>query len=218
MTGFWGDTRKIEKLILNHTEKVEVCLEKFTKTIELYIEQGETEQVQTLTVDVHRLETEADNIRRDIIHLLIEESYLFPNTRRDFLNLLELIDKVADYSEAVLDYIFLQAMDLSEIGKQKLQKILDLTLRQYGLLKKAVGFLFKDIDQAYKLVAEIDKLESEVDTIERLLISRLSKERNDLDIGTKILYRDFLNMIANISDKIEDAGDEIEIIIAMRKV
>ncbi|PTV92444.1 uncharacterized protein DUF47 [Halanaerobium saccharolyticum] len=66
-------------------------------------------------------------------------------------------------------------------------------------------------------MAEIDNLESEVDIIERLLISRLSK-RDDLDYGLKILYRDFITMIANISDKIEDAGDEIEIIIALRKV
>ncbi|WP_108142998.1 DUF47 family protein [Halanaerobium saccharolyticum] len=73
------------------------------------------------------------------------------------------------------------------------------------------------MDESFKLVAEIDNLESEVDIIERLLISRLSK-RDDLDYGLKILYRDFITMIANISDKIEDAGDEIEIIIALRKV
>ena len=171
-----------------------------------------------LSEQVHSLETEADNIRREIIHLLIGKSFLLPNTRRDFLSLLEYIDKVADYSEAITDYIFLQDMDISSIGKSKLEEIFIITEKQFKLLQRAVGFLFKDINRAFELVLEIDQLESEVDVIERLLISRLTKERPDLDLCTKILYRDFINMVANISDKIEDAGDEIEIIIAMRKV
>ncbi len=113
---------------------------------------------------------------------------------------------------------FLQDMDITEIGLQKLTDILDLTNKQFALLTKAVKSLFENMDQTFQLVIEIDKIESEIDNLERALISRLSRERDDLDLCMKILYRDFLNMLANISDKIEDAGDEIEIIIAMRKV
>lgn len=217
MVGLWGDTKKIEELYLKHTSMVNDCLLKFKKTIEIYIEEGETDQVTTLAEQVHKLETDADTIRRDIIHLMINKSYLMPNTRRDFLTLLEFIDKVADFSEAVLDYLLLQSMDITDIGKKKLKEMLLLTVEQFELLKKSVSYLFSDIDKAFELVVEIDRLESEVDKIERLLITRLSN-RDDLDWSLKILYRDFLTMIANISDKIEDAGDEIEIIVAMRKI
>lgn len=217
MPGLWADTHKIEKLYLEHSSKVKECLFSFKKTIELFIEEGETEEVKRLTQQVHDLETDADTIRRKIIHSMIKEGFLLPNTRRDFLTLLEYIDKVADYSEGALDYVILQSMDITEISKDKLKELLELTIKQYDLLEKAVELLFKNIDESFKLVAEIDNLESEVDIIERLLISRLSK-RDDLDYGLKILYRDFITMIANISDKIEDAGDEIEIIVALRKV
>ncbi|MCG8513063.1 MAG: TIGR00153 family protein [Halanaerobiales bacterium] len=218
MPSIWSDTNKVEELFLKHTDKVKECLDVFFDLIKMYIEQGKSKQVLELSEQVHSLETEADNIRREIIHLLIGKSFLLPNTRRDFLSLLECIDKVADYSEAITDYIFLQDMDISSIGKSKLEEIFIITEKQFKLLQRAVGFLFKDINRAFELVLEIDQLESEVDVIERLLISRLTKERPDLDLCTKILYRDFINMVANISDKIEDAGDEIEIIIAMRKV
>ncbi len=218
MPSIWSDTNKVEELFLKHTDKVKECLDVFFDLIKMYIEQGKSKQVLELSEQVHSLETEADNIRREIIHLLIGKSFLLPNTRRDFLSLLEYIDKVADYSEAITDYIFLQDMDISSIGKSKLEEIFIITEKQFKLLQRAVGFLFKDINRAFELVLEIDQLESEVDVIERLLISRLTKERPDLDLCTKILYRDFINMVANISDKIEDAGDEIEIIIAMRKV
>lgn len=218
MPSIWSGTNKVEELFLKHTDKVKECLDVFFDLIKMYIEQGKSKQVLELSEQVHSLETEADNIRREIIHLLIGKSFLLPNTRRDFLSLLEYIDKVADYSEAITDYIFLQDMDISSIGKSKLEEIFNITEKQFKLLQRAVGFLFKDINRAFELVLEIDQLESEVDVIERLLISRLTKERPDLDLCTKILYRDFINMVANISDKIEDAGDEIEIIIAMRKV
>lgn len=214
----WKNNDKVEELFSKHLSRVRECLSVFTETIKQYIENGETDEVKEKTEKVHKLETEADNIRREIIHLLIEESYLLPHTRRDFLALLENIDKVADYAEAILDYIFLQAMDITEIGLQKMEEVLDLTSKQFDLLIEAVKSLFKDMDQAFQLVIEIDKIESQIDELERALISRLSKERDDLDLCVKILYRDFLNMLANISDKIEDAGDEIEIIIAMRKV
>ncbi len=218
MPSIWSDTNKVEELFLKHTDKVKECLDVFFDLIKMYIEQGKSKQVLGLSEQVHSLETEADDIRREIIHLLIGKSFLLPNTRRDFLSLLEYIDKVADYSEAITDYIFLQDMDISSIGKSKLEEIFIITEKQFKLLQRAVGFLFKDINRAFELVLEIDQLESEVDVIERLLISRLTKERPDLDLCTKILYRDFINMVANISDKIEDAGDEIEIIIALRKV
>ncbi|MFW5998796.1 MAG: DUF47 domain-containing protein [Halanaerobiaceae bacterium] len=215
---FWKDNNKVQDLYFKHLEKVDECLAVFTETIKLYINNGETEEVNSMAIKVHKLETEADTTRREIIHLLIEKSYLLPNTRKDFLSLLEDIDKVADFSEAVLDYILLQDMDITNIGKQKIEELLELTKKQFDLLKKAVKYLFEDIEKAFSLVIEIDKLESDVDNIERNLISRLSKQRDDLDLSLKILYRDFITMVANISDMIEDAGDEIEIIIALRKV
>ena len=217
MVGFWGDTDKIVELFEEHENTVESCLNKFVKTIELYIEKGGSQEVKSLSKEVHTLETEADKIRRKIIKLLIKEKYLLPNTRRDFLNLLEYLDKVADYAEGALDYVILQDMDISQIGKNHLSDVLEMTVRQYKLLKKAVKLLFENIDEAYEYVAEIEKIESQIDDIERILISRISK-RDELSYGLKSLYRDFVTMIANISDVIEDAGDEIELIIALRKI
>lgn len=217
MAGFWGDTDKIVDLFEEHEETVQSCLEKFIKTIELYIDEGGSEKVKNLSTEVHELETKADEIRRKIIKLLIKEKFLLPNTRRDFLNLLEYLDKVADYAEAALDYVILQDMDISEIGKNYLSDVLAMTLEQYNLLKKAVRLLFENIDDAYEYVTKIEEIESQIDDIERILISRISK-RDELSYGLKGLYRDFVTMIANISDVIEDAGDEIELIIAMRKI
>ena len=217
MPNFWGDTKKIEELYKDHYNKVENCVSKFIEVIKLYVENGDTERVRNLSKNVHKLESNADDIRRKIIKLLVKEKYLLPNTRRDFLTLLEYIDKIADYTEAALDYVILQSMDVSEIGRDKLFEMLDLTLKQYMLLEDAIDYLFEDMEDAYDLVAEVEQIESEIDDIERLLISRVS-DRDDLNYGLKALYRDFITMIGNISDIVEDTGDEIELIIAMRKV
>ncbi len=217
MAGLWSNTSQIKELFKQHTSKVEVCLSVFIEGVIEYIQTGNKKRLTVVADDIHNLESEADKIRRKVVHLLIDDGYLLPNTRRDFLTLLEDIDKVADYSEAVVDYISLQDFNISSHDKNRIIEMLNITKKQYKLLAEAVTMLFDDIDEAFKLVVDVDKLESEVDKLERDLITRFTSREN-IETAVKLLYRDFIIMLANISDKIEDAGDQIEIIVAVRGI
>ncbi len=217
MKDLLGDSEQLIELYNEHSHTVRSCLKSYVKAMKLYIAQGYTEEVSAMRDEVQKLETEADEVRRKIVRLLIEKRFLIPNTRRDFLNLLKFTDKVADYSESSLDYVVLQSMDITEVGQQKLLEILEITERQFEMLEKAIGYVFDDNQRAFELVNEIGSLESQIDNLERELIDRLSR-REDLSFGLKSLYRDFLTMMANISDIIEDAADEIELIIALKRL
>ncbi len=217
MKDLLGESEQLIKLYNKHSKTVRSCLKCYIKAMKLYIEEGYTAEVSKMQDEVKELETEADAIRRKIVRLLIEKRFLIPNTRRDFLNLLKFTDKVADYSESSLDYVLLQSMEISETGKDMLREILEITELQFATLEKAIGNVFNDNEKAFELVNQIEKYESQIDNLERELVERLSA-RDDLSFGLKSLYRDYLTMMANISDIIEDAADEIELIIALKRL
>ncbi|MFN2363889.1 MAG: DUF47 domain-containing protein [Halarsenatibacteraceae bacterium] len=217
MNGIVKKTGELAELYNKHALKVLDCLKEFDKALNLYLEEGTSDEFKEFAQNVDTLESEADDLRREIVHLLIEKRFLVPNTRRDFMNLLKFTDKAADYAEGTLDFIILKSMDITDEGKTKIKKIIELTIEQYNLLVEAIEYVFKDIHQAFSYVEKIADLESDVDLIETELINMLA-EREDLSFALKILYRDFLTRLTDISDIIEDAADEIELIVALRRV
>ncbi len=217
MEDLLGEEREFIDLYQEHTGLVKECLNSFVKAMKEYIDSGLNENSRKFIDEVNRLESEADDVRRDIIRLLIDKRFLLSNTRRDFLTLLEYTDKVADFSEGTLDYLIVESMDISREGKEKLFNIMEITLEMFSLLEEAISQVFQNYQKALDNVEEIEKLESKVDGLERELIERLAA-RDDLSPGSKALYRDFLVMLADLSDIIENAGDEIEVIVALRRL
>ncbi|MGM0415236.1 MAG: DUF47 domain-containing protein [Bacillota bacterium] len=217
MNGIVKKTGELAELYNKHALKVLDSLKEFDKAINIYLDEGTSDDFKEYAQKVHNLESEADDLRREIVQLLIEKRFLVPNTRRDFMNLLKFTDKAADYAEGTLDFIILKSMNVTDEGKAKIKNIIDLTIEQYYLLIEAIKFVFKDIHQAFTYVPKIADLESEIDHIENQLINMLS-ERDDLSFALKVLYRDFLTRLTDISDIIEDAADEIELIVALRRV
>ncbi len=217
MEDLMGEEQELIELYQKHSRLVRECLNSFAEAMKLYIDKGLSEEAQKFMDEVNSYESEADEIRREIIRLLIDKRFLLSNTRRDFLTLLEYTDKVADFSESTLDYIVLKSMDLSTVGENKLKKIVDITINMFNQLEKAIDLIFKDYKEALAKVENIEKMESDIDGLEKTLIQRLS-ERDDLTPGQKALYKDFLIMLSDLSDIIEDAGDEIEVIVALRRL
>ncbi|MGM0420410.1 MAG: DUF47 domain-containing protein [Bacillota bacterium] len=217
MSGIINQTGDLARLYKKHAQVVAETLKEYKDALIIYIDQGNTQEVKDISEKVHNLESEADELRRRIIRLLIEKRYLVPNTRRDFIHLLKLTDKAADKAESTLDFIILESMNVSPEGRKMIENILDLTITQFDKLVTALDYVFTDIHQAFTYVYQICDLESEIDQIESNLINLLA-EREDISFGLKVLYRDFLSMITNVSDIIEDAADQIELIVALRKV
>lgn len=217
MEDLMGEERELIDLYREHTQLVRDCLESFCEAFESFLEEGMTADTRELIEGVNESESEADRVRREIIKLLIEKRFLLSNTRRDFLTLLEYTDKVADYSESTLDYLMLESVEISGEDRKDLINIMKITADMFEYLQEAVDLVFRDYELALERVAEIEKMESDIDTLEKKLIERFSNREN-LKPGEKALYRDILIMITDLSDIIEDAGDEIEVIVALRRL
>jgi predicted phosphate transport protein (TIGR00153 family) len=79
-----------------------------------------------------------------------------------------------------------------------------------------VSRLFTDFTNATVAVGKIDELESEADLAENMLIEHIFS--SDMDGFNKILLRDLVQHIAAISDRAENVGDRIRLIVAKRSI
>ncbi|HDY65678.1 MAG TPA: DUF47 family protein [Phycisphaerae bacterium] len=76
--------------------------------------------------------------------------------------------------------------------------------------------LFTDYTNATVAIGKIDELESDGDTIEGKLIEKIFT--SNMDGFEKILLRDLVKQISQISDRAENVGDRIRIIVAKRSI
>ena len=164
---------------------------------------------------VHHAESEADQYRREIVNKLLQGT-LMPNTREDLLKLIENIDDIADDAEKVMDLTLFIALDLSKLNEEQIKEMTSQIKRQYKILKKAVSKLFQDMHQALAQAAQLENIESLVDDQEEKIIREIGSN-DKLDLAEKISYQNTIIKISDLADTIENAGDIIEIIVAIRR-
>jgi len=210
----WGNYRRVEELFEKFAEEVGQALSYSFDALKEYIDNGETDRALELSKYAHQAESTADDLRRDIINQLVKGS-LMPNTRADMMNLLEFMDDVADESEDLLDHFIWLSLDLTEVDKHSMDNMMEKILEQYNLLAKAVKLLFSDMSDIVSLTNQIENIESQVDDIEEAMIRKLAR-REDIGLAEKLVYKDFLHKTSSLANIIENAANQLEVIVAVR--
>lgn len=208
-------TGKIEKEVKNminqHIALVEQCLIDLNKMLDsACYKKGECPEY---TIRIHNNETAADHLRRDILKK-IEKGAFLPNLRGELLKLIEIIDDVANRSETVGDYYVLYQPIFTDEEAKTLVKIGEMTQEAFDMLKEAYAHLFKDFDKTVEKCTEIEEMEEHIDKIEWDLRKGIFKGK---DLAMNILKKDYVILLCDISDKIEDASDMLEIMVVRRR-
>ena len=204
--------KEVNELILKHLEKVDGCLKIALKAVEEYLS-ANIEEAKSLAIKVDQIETETDDIRREIISKLYSGAYL-PLLREDILHLVQHVDKIADGAEACCDFFLDQRPDIPEEMKSGFLKIMENSISCFTPLKEAIGSFFMgkiDIKAIREKTKEVGIIESDVDKEEWDLTRDIFKA--GLDYGHKIHLKLCLESIVEVSDRAEDTADELEIII-----
>ncbi len=212
---FWGGLKQIEELIHQFSDAVGDCLTCSFEALQLYLKEGETSQVVSACETSHKMESAADKIRREIIDLLLSGSML-PNARADMMNLLECMDNIADDAEDLVDFLILPHLEMEKLNQVLLGQMLEKITEQYNVLKEAVKALFEDSSLLLQLTRELEEIDSDVDKMEKQLIHELADIKS-FTLSEKVIYRDFVKRIADISNTIENAGDQLEVVVAVRQ-
>jgi len=201
-------------LIREHLERTEICLNEMKKAFDAYLA-GKKEEARDFSLQVDKAESEADNLRREIAKGLFEGAFL-PLLREDFLNFVEGVDKIADEAESCCDLIMLETPDIPEDLKFFFAEIVKDSIVPFQPLKEGFTHLFEDFSLTLEKVQEVNIKEAEVDQKEEDLTRKIFS--GDLELARKILLKQLVIKICDISDRAEDASDKLEILAIKRRI
>lgn len=207
---FFKKEREVIELLLQHVDTVENCIQTAIKTLQAYL-QGDIKNAKTLARETDRIEGEADLIRHDIRDKLYSGAYM-PLLREDIYKLVEGMDKVANAGESCCDFFLNQRPVIPDACKQH---FLVAVQESFGIimpLKHAVVCFVKGvcpIEVTRQHSKEVGLKESSLDSIEWDLTKEIFS--SDLEYGHKIHLKLCLDSIVRVSDRAENAADQLEL-------
>jgi predicted phosphate transport protein (TIGR00153 family) len=212
---FISKQKKVESSLAEYREKVSTCLEVFENSILEYLETSDKSSLEKNCVEIHKAESQADDIRREI-EVMMYSKALFPESRGDILVLLETMDRVPNQAEATIHMISNQQIGIPEQFHAQIIELVSVCVRCSMAMLESSAKLFTDFTTATITLGKVDELESEADHIEEAIIKQIFK--SDIDGFEKIMLRDTVKQISTVSDRAEKAGDRIRIIVAKRRI
>jgi predicted phosphate transport protein (TIGR00153 family) len=208
---FFRKEKEVVELILKFIETVENCITTAEQTIRTYLG-DDLQNAKALARKTRNLESEADLIRHEIRDKLYLGAYL-PLLREDIYKLVESIDKVCNAGEACCDFFLNQRPEFPENLKPLFKDIGSQSMGIITSLKLAVLCYFKGeckIEVVRDHTREVGMLESDVDKKEWDLTKAIFTSP-DLEFSHKRHLRDCLDTIVEVSDRAEDAADQLEL-------
>ena len=179
------------------------------------LHEGPGSEFDGLVAATHALESGCDDLRGAIERTLYGRA-LLPESRGDILGLLESLDLIPNKAESVLFQIQLQRMTIPEDLKEDFKRLIGVNVDAYGVLRSSIETLFERPADALRMTEEVDKEESESDSIERILIRRIFK--SSLPGEQKILLKELVIEIGELSDRAENVADRVALVSIKRRV
>jgi predicted phosphate transport protein (TIGR00153 family) len=203
--------KEVIELILKHLDMVEECLKDGIQAVELYLD-GNISEAKIYSRKARSAESEADIIRYGIRDKLYSGAYL-PLLREDIYKLIESVDKVGNAGEACSDFFLNQRPSIPDEMKSQFLAVARDSLGIIEPLKLAVLCYFKGeckIEVVREHTKEVGMQESRVDKLEWDLTKEIFTSTS-LDFAHKHHLKNCLDAIVEVSDRAEDAGDQLEL-------
>ncbi|MBN2445979.1 MAG: DUF47 family protein [Phycisphaerae bacterium] len=215
---FSSKQKDIEKLIHTYCDVVRECLQLFEATLCHYCDSGDRERLREHSAAIHKLESKADDVRREV-ELMMYEKALFPESRGDILALLEGADRVPNQAEGAIRMILTQHVRIPEAFAPAVLSLVETSARAGYEMLDAICGLFSHAAATRNTLGKIDELESEVDRAQNRLIEQIF-DTDEADLGGfgKLQLRDAVNHLARPSDRAENVADHIAVILAKRDI
>jgi hypothetical protein len=212
---FWKQQTRVEPLIDAYFDRCDSCFELLGKAMDEYFGNGLGEAFSKFVAQIHQVESKADDERREIEHLLYGKA-LLPESRGDILGLLETYDRLPNIAETIVFVIHTQQLRVPESFRQAYHDLVNVNLETYQLVRKAVTVLLTNPKATLHTTKEVDQGESRSDQMERKLITQLFQ--SDLETGMKILLKELILLIGEVSDRAERVADRISLIAIKRQI
>jgi predicted phosphate transport protein (TIGR00153 family) len=201
------------KKIFDYGKQEERVIENMKKHLELLCNACAFFHAAMQTNDKHlarevvNSEREGDSIRREIISNIYAGAFL-PYLRPDLCRFAEIVDRVFDsLQETALNYL---EVKLPEHLREECVRVAFLNTRMCEMLSISFEAMLNGEDLQEKALA-IRIYEKKIDNLELGIVRDLRQIPVD-DFWQGRMLADFISSLTTISDTIEDAGDQLQII------
>jgi len=205
----------IEKDVFDYLCQWKKCLEDFKNGMEVYLNEGLGEKFDYHVQQTHKTESLADDLRRKVEWEMYSKA-LLPESRGDILGFLETMDKLPNKAESLLYQIKLQRLTFPKELNPNLERIVALSCEAIQLVYEAATNLLSRKGDIHKLADEIDAKETECDHAEQDTIEKIFTM--DIDKAEKILLKEFIIELGNLTDRAEDVSDRLTLLSVKRRV
>jgi len=173
----WKKEQSIIDKIKGYLDQVDTCRKRFRTCIERLLLEPDDEENQAILEEVHRAESKADDLRRDI-ELQLYQRALIPESRGDVLGLLETMDAIPGMLQSLCYQFLLEKIIVPEQFRERYLHLVDVNLKSYDLVRQAMlGLFYKK--EVRELTDLVDAAESESDRVERALIRDIFSSKLD---------------------------------------
>jgi predicted phosphate transport protein (TIGR00153 family) len=211
----FGRTKQLEQQIDSFFDKISESSVVYRLAVRLYLKEGANEEFEERLQRVNKLETEADNLRRDIETQLYANT-LIPDSRGDVLGLIETADQLLTQFEGSLWAFSIEKPEIPAEMRANFKKLTSMVIKAADELCLGARAFFRSPHDVQAYNHKVQLYEKEADIISTTLKREIFE--SDLELARKLHLREFVEQIDGIADMAEDVADRLSIYSIKRTV
>lgn len=186
----------------------------FKRAMRIYLTDGCSPEFEEKLAQVKKLESRADDLRRDIERKLYAQT-LIPESRGDVLGLLENLDSILNLFEGTLWGFFIEKPEIPADLRDDYAILSEQACEAVEAIVLASRAFFRNIEAVGDHMHKVMFFEKEADKVSTKIKQQLFA--SDLDLARKLHLRHFVEMIDNVADRSEDVADRLAIYTIKRQ-
>lgn len=209
-------SKELESDVESYLDKVSVAGLVLLDGIKSYLE-GKEDQFEKNYLEISKIESDADQMRRDIKHRLYTYM-LIPESRGDVLGLLETIDDIVDVCEKVLEQFSIENPQIPDFLKADFLTLAELSSKAVEEVVKGAQAFFRQIEMVSNYVNKVHYYEHKADDIEEQLKRKAFNSDEIKRFSYKVHMRYFAEKIALVSDVSESVCERLSVYAIKRRI
>ena len=209
------------KSLQEHMRVVQKCAAEIVPLIEALIAEDQR-QVEVIAARIVKLEAEADKVK-NTIRSSLPRSLFMPVDRRDFLEVLDLQDSIADTAQDVAEMLLLRPTTVPEPMARPLLsltkrcvEVCNLCAELIGLFDElvAVGFSGRMAGKVEALAESLNRVEDDTDELGIQLTRILFSLEDQLSPVSVMLWYRQIEWIGDLADFSEKVANRLRLVLA----
>lgn len=205
----------------SHMSKVTACVQALRPFFDAALK-GDWAAAELAQKNIAQLESEADNLKRDL-RLHLPKGLFLSVSRSDLLSLLTVQDRLANYAQDIAGVVFGRQMIFPDSCLSAFNIFLNHCIDAANQANQAIheldelletGFSGKEIQIVEEMVAKLSQIERETDQQQIILRNQLFAIENTLPpVHVMFLYR-IIEWTGDIADYAQEVGNRLQILLA----